>query len=309
MYGFKQFFLMRCLVACLMAACAAQVFAQAALAADAWCARIAPRIPVVTAQECGKLNLSINAGSSVRGMPIMMREQPAAAPHLAADAPRVLLIGGIHGDELTAPAAVLRWANWLDRDQAPQFHWRIAPLMNPDGLLARPATRANASGVDLNRNFPTPGWAAQAPVWWNDQARRDPRRYPGKAAGSEPETQWLMREIARFQPDVIVSVHAPFGVLDYDGPAPLAVSPPRNLGRLYLDKIGVYPGSLGNYGGVHKGIAVLTIELPHAMNLPNDLELGRIWGDLLKWIDDYHRRSRAVALTRAPDKAGVRKNQ
>lgn len=48
--------------------------------------------------------------------------------------------------------------------------------------------------------------------------------------------------------------------LDFDGPS----VPPSRLRRLYLDQVGISPGSLGNYGGVHKGVPVVTIELPNA---------------------------------------------
>ncbi len=69
-----------------------------------------------------------------------------------------------------------------------------------------------------------------------------------------------------WKPDVIVSIHAPYGVLDYDGPS----TPPERLGRLFLDRVGIYPGSLGNYGGVHRGVPVVTIELPSAIRTPTD---------------------------------------
>jgi hypothetical protein len=83
-----------------------------------------------------------------------------------------------------------------------------------------------------------------------------------------------------FQPDLIVSIHAPYGVLDFDGPT----EPPRRLGRLYLDQVGVFPGSLGNYGGVHRGMPVVTIELPHAQLTPRNAEIQRMWSDLRQWM-------------------------
>ena len=86
----------------------------------------------------------------------------------------------------------------------------------------------------------------------------------------------------RFRPDVIISVHAPFGVLDFDGPA----QPPRRFGRLLLNRVGVYPGSLGNYSGVHKNVPVITIELPNAQKMPSDAEVKRIWLDMLRWITE-----------------------
>jgi protein MpaA len=84
----------------------------------------------------------------------------------------------------------------------------------------------------------------------------------------------------RFQPQVIISVHAPFGVLDFDGPA----TPPRKFGRLVFNPVGVYPGSLGNYSGMHKNVPVITIELPNAQTMPSEAEVKRIWQDMITWI-------------------------
>ena len=79
-----------------------------------------------------------------------------------------------------------------------------------------------------------------------------------------------------------MSVHAPLGVLDFDGPS----VPPSRLGRLYLDQVGIYPGSLGNYGGVHKRVPVVTVELPSASRTPGDAEIRQMWLDLLRWTSD-----------------------
>jgi hypothetical protein len=78
---------------------------------------------------------------------------------------------------------------------------------------------------------------------------------------------------------MIVSIHAPYGVLDFDGPT----TPPAKLGRLYLDQVGIFPGSLGNYGGVHKRMPVVTIELPSAFRTPLASEMRQMWLDLVRW--------------------------
>ena len=200
-------------------------------------------------------------------------------------AARVLVIGGIHGDELTSSAIVFRWLEWIEQNEAHSYQWQIVPVLNPDGLLAKPATRVNANGVDLNRNFPTPNWANEAPKYWAVKTSSDPRRFPGKAAISEPESRWLHSEINRFKPDVIISVHAPFG-------------PPHKLGALILTPVGIYPGSLGNYGGVQQGVPVVTIELPHALESPNDAELKNIWRDMLAWIDGNIARKKSGNMKR-----------
>ena len=210
-----------------------------------------------------------------------MRQIPARTGADKNKAIRVLLLGGIHGDELTASAIVFQWLQWMQGPLAQGFHWEVVPVLNPDGLLAAKPKRVNEHGVDLNRNFPTPDWSRDAPAYWIKATKRDPRRFPGPAALSEPETRWVHDEIERFKPNVIISVHAPFGVLDFDGPVP----PPQRFGRLIFNGVGVYPGSLGNYSGRHKNVPVITIELPNARAMPTEAEARRIWQDMLTWIN------------------------
>jgi hypothetical protein len=203
---------------------------------------------------------------------------------------RILLLGGIHGDEMTASAIVFQWMQWMQSAPAQDFYWSVVPVVNPDGLLAPTPKRVNAHGVDLNRNFPTPGWKQDAPRYWAKVTGSDPRRFPGAAPLSEPETRWINEEMEHFQPQVIISVHAPYGVLDFDGPAPT----PRQFGRLIFNPVGVYPGSLGNYSGVHKNVPVITIELPNAATMPSDADVKRIWLDMLAWIQRNLRKTDTV---------------
>jgi hypothetical protein len=199
---------------------------------------------------------------------------------------RVLVLGGIHGDELSSTSVVLHWLALARQPMPPTLprpvHWRFIPLLNPDGTLAKPPRRSNANGVDLNRNFPTPQWDRDARIYWERRTGKDKRRWPGPRAASEPETRFLLEQMDRFRPQLIVSVHAPYGVLDFDGPA----VPPSRLGRLYLDQVGIFPGSLGNYAGVHKNIPVVTVELPNALRTPLDAEMRQMWLDLLRWMAD-----------------------
>ena len=71
-----------------------------------------------------------------------------------ADAPRrrVLVIGGIHGNEPVTPPAV---RGLLEAQIAPDVEVWLVPSANPDGSAA--GMRCNANGVDLNRNFSW-GW-------------------------------------------------------------------------------------------------------------------------------------------------------
>jgi hypothetical protein len=253
--------------------------ALATLATGSWaqdrsCAEFYARLPNVSWALCQGAQLQTSEGRSVRGRPIYVRDVQPSLARL-----RVLVIGGMHGDELSSAAVALHWIR-LAQNTAEPIHWRFIPALNPDGLFDKPASRVNANGVDLNRNFPTPNWERDASYYWEKRTRKDPRRWPGKTPLSEPETQFLHDEMQRFKPHLIVSIHAPYGVLDFDGPA----TPPRRLGRLYLDQLGVFPGSLGNYGGVHKGMPVVTIELPHATLTPRNVEIQRMWQDLQQWM-------------------------
>jgi protein MpaA len=248
---------------------------------DGWCERLTTRLPGVSVADCQGSGLTPTGAASHNGFPILAREIPVAAKGKLQDPLRILLIGGMHGDELTSSSIVFQWLQLLLEAPARNFHWYVAPVVNPDGLLAKKPQRVNANGVDLNRNFPTPGWQHDAPHYWAKKTNSDPRRYPGRAPVSEPESKWLMGEMERFRPHVIVSVHAPYGVLDFDGPA----TPPKRFGRLWFNRVGVFPGSLGNYSGMHKRVPVVTIELSNAQAMPSKAEVRRIWQDMLSWIE------------------------
>lgn len=252
-----------------------RTFMPAPVASDP-CRDWGARLPNVKPALCAAARLSPSEGRSSQGRTLFMRDVVAPGAQL-----RVLVVGAIHGDELSSAALALHWIQTAEETPY-NAHWRFIPALNPDGLMARPPTRVNAKGVDLNRNFPTPNWARDAKVYWEKRTRKDPRRWPGPKPLSEPESRYLHDEMARFQPDLIVSIHAPYGVLDFDGPG----TPPPKLGRLYLDQVGIFPGSLGNYGGVHKGMPVVTIELPNAMRTPLEAEMRQMWLDLLRWMSE-----------------------
>ena len=254
----------------------ATVLIASSVSAAALCDDFYARLPNVQRSLCEDAKLQANAARSVKGRTLYTRDIRPDDARL-----RVLVIGGIHGDELSSASVALHWIG-LAQAAPSQTHWRFIPALNPDGLFSRPSRRVNANGVDLNRNFPTPNWKRDAPFYWAKKTRKDPRRWPGKLPLSEPESKFIVEEMQRFKPNLIVSIHAPYGLLDFDGP----LAPPARLGRLYLDQVGIFPGSLGNYGGVHKGMPVVTIELPSAVKTPSDAEMQRMWLDLRRWMGE-----------------------
>jgi protein MpaA len=244
------------------------------------CKDYSSKIPNVSTTLCEAALLQDSQARSVQKRPIWSRDIEPTDARL-----RVLVLGGIHGDEMSSSALVFHWiamAQVPPADMPDPIHWRFIPTLNPDGLFARPPKRVNANGVDLNRNFPTPNWTRDARVYWESRTGKDPRRWPGPRPLSEPESRFLLEQMNTFKPNLIVSVHAPYGVLDFDGPS----VPPSKLGRIYLDQVGIFPGSLGNYGGVHKGVPVVTIELPSAFRTPLDAEMRQMWLDLLRWTSE-----------------------
>ncbi|WP_123630356.1 M14 family zinc carboxypeptidase [Salinisphaera orenii] len=257
-----------------------------------WCRQLDARVVGVSSPECMSDAYRDTGGRSVEGRPLIMREIAASSGPAAG---RVLLISATHGDEPSSIGTVFGWME-LMAEEGTRYDWHVAPTLNPDGVFHEPATRLNANGVDLNRNLPTPDWHEKSRAYWR-RVGFEKRRYPGENPGGEPENEWLVEQIRSFRPDVIISLHAPYGVLDYDGDFPA----PRKLGRLDLNQLGVYPGSLGNFGARMNSIPVITVELDHARKPPGDAELKRMWRDLNGWLDRYFSSVRQARADNAAD--------
>jgi protein MpaA len=209
-------------------------------------------------------------GTSVEGRPLVFAEfgEPSASN-------TTLVLSAVHGDEITPLYLGIEVAHWLVEHQKDygKAHVIIAPMVNPDGFFRKPRTRTNAHGVDVNRNFATHDWPERALKAWKVKYRSDPRRFPGSAARSEPETLFQEELIRLVKPNKILSIHSPLNHLDYDGPSAISLSKfPRDYvaeclklrARLKAVSTGFFPGSLGNYAGQELGIPTLTLELPTA---------------------------------------------
>ena len=267
-------------IVCLGGVGSAQARTEAHSDVHTACELIGNKLSSVSVQECLDLQLMGSGAYTKQGRAILYKEYPP----LAGKQPkaRVLFIGGIHGDEYASFSVAFKWMAILDKHHSGLFHWHFAPAINLDGLMQSPATRTNANQVDLNRNLASADWGDDAVSYWEQQTHRDMRRHPGPFALSESENRWLAEEIESFEPDVIVSLHAPYGLVDYDGPA--SVKPPAFLGPLMFQDLQTFPGSLGRYAGEDLAIPVLTIELESARYMPSDHDLRAIWVDLVRWL-------------------------
>jgi protein MpaA len=191
-----------------------------------------------------------------------------------------LILGGVHPDELTPIPLAFRLARHLKNNpliyKDKEIHVIIAPLVNPDGFLKQYPTRTNASEVDLNRNFLTLDWYTEALQKWSLQKKPSRRFFPGYFPNSEIETLFQNRLLDRYQVGKILSIHAPLGFYDYDGPGDNLTKPlhpfeekAKFLVRKVSEKsknyrivdYSVYPGSLGNFAGKQRRVPTLTLEL------------------------------------------------
>jgi predicted deacylase len=161
----------------------------------------------------------------------------------------VLVLGGIHGDEASGARLARRLIEHLLAHPEATCGRRVVvvPEANPDGL--RRGTRRNAAGADINRNFPAR----------NFRSGRD----SGPEARSEPETRALLGALRRYDPAVVVALHAPLACVDPDG-GPAAAALAREVSRaggLPVQDLEALPGSLGSYVSLELGRSVITYEI------------------------------------------------
>jgi len=144
-------------------------------------------------------------GYSVEGRPLIVVRFGTGPRHR-------MIVAGIHGGyEWNTVELAGRMIEALHADEIvvpPDVSLFVLPEMNPDGMLRGKGIqgRANANGVDLNRNFPW-NWA---PDWNRAGCWNHAPITAGSAPFSEPETRALRDFLAR--PDVhveaLVSYHS-----------------------------------------------------------------------------------------------------
>lgn len=189
-----------------------------------------------------------------------------------------LFLGVHHGNE---PHGALMLSRLMERlsTEPKRLCGRRAvfvPVLNPDGMRA--GTRANARGVDLNRNLPTTDWAPSG----------EGGASSGPFAASEPETRALIALVETTLPVKIITIHAPLFCANWNGLGRRDVeSLPKSEPRRYLrnkrvvacaeelaltmaeknhypvlDDVGYpCPGSFGTWAGHERSIATITLEI------------------------------------------------
>lgn len=171
------------------------------------------------------------------------------------DKKTILIIGVVHGDESQGKFLI---ENYLEKNHEPKNKILFIPCLNPDGMDL--GTRQNASDIDINRNFPTKNWV------------REPfasQYYGGESAASEIETKFVMKIMEEYSPDVILTLHTPYKVVNYDGPAQeIAQKISEIIGYPVQSDIGYpTPGSFGTYAGIERNIPIITLELDEEIDV------------------------------------------
>lgn len=194
---------------------------------------------------------------------VLIEKLPPALLPLTFSSFTVLIIGVVHGDE---PQGKFLIENYLQNsDVNPKNRLLFIPCLNPDGLENN--TRSNSNGVDINRNFPTKNWGGvQAPVSFDF--------YGGESPASETETKFILEIMKEYSPDIILTLHSPYRVVNYDGPAKKTA---EKIGQIMAYSVSsdigyLTPGSLGTYAGVERNIPVITLELDDKINIYNLIE-------------------------------------
>ena len=158
---------------------------------------------------------------------------------------KLLVIGVFHGDE---PQGEFFINSYLENcQQQGKNSVYYIPRLNGSNV------RKNPRGVDLNRNFPTKNWIKAEN---NDY-------FGGNEPNSEAETQFLVDLIDKNNFSAIITIHAPYKTVNFDGPAEnLANNISQIVGYPTSSDIGYpTPGSFGSYCGVERKIPTITIEI------------------------------------------------
>lgn len=184
----------------------------------------------------------------------------------------ILIIGVFHGDEPQGKYLIDKYLSFPFfsgvspcRGRKPVREVLFIPCLNPDGMQNN--TRTNANCVDLNRNFPTKNWGQDG----SDAGENPKDYYGGESSASEIETKFVINIIEKYQPNMILTLHAPYKIVNYDGPAKEIAQKISDIIRYPVEESIGYPtpGSFGTYCGVERNIPIVTLELDEEIPVEN----------------------------------------
>ena len=165
---------------------------------------------------------------------------------------KVLVIGCFHGDE---PQGKYLIEKYLEVKKSTNICF--IPCLNKYGFENN--VRTNKNGVDLNRNFPTKNW----------KKTEKNEFYGGNEPASEDETKFIIKTVTDMEPKLILTLHAPYKIVNYDGnAADISAKISDIIGYPVEPSIGYpTPGSFGTWAGIERNIPTITLELDEGVNV------------------------------------------
>lgn len=182
---------------------------------------------------------------------------------------QILVIGCFHGDEPQGKYLIERYLEECD-----YTNLLFLPCLNEWGVNHN--KRTNENGVDLNRNFPTKNW----------KLSEKNEFFGGESPASEIETKFLIDLIEKNEPKLILTLHAPYKVVNYDGDGKdISEKISKIIGYPVESSIGYpTPGSFGTWAGVEKGIPTVTLELDENIDVK---ELEKPVFEIFTMLENY----------------------
>ena len=167
----------------------------------------------------------------------------------------VLVIGVVHGDEPQGEFFINKYLK--NEKRVLKNNLFYIPRLNFSN------TRKNNNGVDINRNFPTKNWI-------KEDIKSD--YFGGNAPNSEIETKFIVDLMEKVKFDAIITLHAPYKIVNYDGPAEKLAEKISKIVEYPTESDIGYPtpGSFGTYSGIERNIPTITIECDEEV-LPDNL--------------------------------------
>ena len=198
-------------------------------------------------------------GRAKSGLPIL-------AHSFGRQGPRVLILGGVHGDEKEGVDLALGLVDRFATNFSYRLQLTIVPMLNLDGVLK--GQRQNLSGVDLNRNLPTNDWSKEV---------ASERYYPGTEPNSEPENQALVQWLNLHHPQFVLSLHSWKPLLNINGPCHAEAEVISQLTGYKIEESIGYPtpGCLGTYCGLERDMPTLTYEIERGLDTESILSKHR----------------------------------
>ena len=157
--------------------------------------------------------------------------------------------------DLPIVSQISRFDRWKDPEGV---------IENYDGKTIPSPSYLSDSPTDLNRNFPASNWQADSVTHkWDFDSPSCVQLSPGSSPLSEPEATALARVVDDLQPECVVSIHSPLGLIDDPESTELGETLAERTGmkRTVLPNEHT-PGSFGSWTR-DRGVPTITYELPN----------------------------------------------